>query len=88
MGIFSKVKSVFGNHSDASIIEDELITEDEPIRGWLTMDELAERYKAAPSAAGVLFSVGTVFACVNYYKAVKRVYNAGLMNGTSDKTFD
>ena len=23
-----------------------------------------------------------------YYKAVKRVYNAGLMNGTSDKTFE
>ena len=66
MGIFSKVKSVFSNHSDASIIEDEPIAEDEPMRGWLTMDELAERYKATPSAAGALFSVGTVFACVNY----------------------
>ena len=60
MNLFSKIKNLYRNSaSDISI-------EDDSPESWYSMAELAERLKNSASSPSALYSVGTVFACVNY----------------------
>ena len=62
MNIISKIKnSFFNTTSDISIEED-----DGGTASWYTMEELSERLKHSISTPSALYSVATVFACVNY----------------------
>ena len=60
MNLFSKIKNLYRNSaSDISI-------EDDSPESWYSMAELAERLKNSASSPSALYSVGTVFACMNY----------------------
>ncbi len=61
MNIVSKIKNAFWGSAANDAAEDDFSE-----RGWMTMEELAARYRDSEAAHSAFYAVGTVFACVNY----------------------